>query len=273
MKTNGIEFELSGDIIKNRDLKWTVSVLGSHYANKIVRLPEENREDGITSGTFKLMEGRDRYEYFTYKYAGMDEEGNAQWWMDKKDDEGVVTQEKTTKYSDATKYYLGKSALAKLNGGLNTQLTWKGIDFSIQTSYQIGGWAYDSEYLDGMSISYYVGHSTDMWKTFDPVTKTGEYPIWNSNNSSNSYSQTSDAHLVDASYFSIRNITLGYTLPRHITRKFYVEGLRLFVMADNVALFSNRQGFDPRVSFTGSTGSFGGYAPMRTISGGITVTF
>ncbi|MBQ3812985.1 MAG: TonB-dependent receptor [Bacteroidales bacterium] len=275
MRTNGIEFELSGDIIKNRDLKWTVSVLGSHYANKIIRLPEENREDGITSGTFKLMEGRDRYEYFTYKYAGMDENGKAQWWTDEKDDNGEKTgnQVKTTKYSDATKYYLGKSALAKLNGGLNTQLTWKGIDFSIQTSYQIGGWAYDSEYLDGMSISYYVGHSTDMWKTFDPVSKTGQYPVWDSNNSSNSYSQTSDAHLVDASYFSIRNITLGYTLPRNITRKFYVEGLRLYIMADNVALFSNRQGFDPRVSFTGSTSDFGGYAPMRTISGGITVTF
>jgi hypothetical protein len=44
-------------------------------------------------------------------------------------------------------------------------------------------------------------------------------------------------------------------------------------MADNVALFSARQGFDPRVSFSGANSSFGGYAPMRTVSGGITVTF
>ena len=275
MKTSGIEFELNGDIIKKKDLRWTVTLLGSHYANKIIRLPEENREDGITSGRFKLMEGRDRYEYYTYMYAGMDEEGNSQWWMDEKDEQGEKTgnKVKTTKYNEADKYYLGKSALAKLNGGINTQLYWKGVDFSIQTSYQIGGWAYDSEYLDGMSISYYVGHSKDMWKTFDPVTKTGELPVWNGNNSSNSYSQTSDAHLVDASYLSIRNITLGYTLPKTLTRKFYVDGLRLFVMADNVALFSRRQGFDPRVSFTGSTSDFGGYAPMRTVSGGITVTF
>lgn len=274
MQNSGIEFELNFDLIKNRDLRWTLSFIGSHYTNKIIRLPEENRENGITSGTYKLMEGRNRYEYFTYKYAGMDEKGNSQWWMDVKDNDGNVTgQEKTTSYNKATKYYLGKVALPALDGGINTQLYWKGLDFSVQTSYRLGGWAYDSEYLDGMSISYYVGHNADMWKTFDPVTKTGEFPIWNSNNSSNSYSQTSDAHLVKSSFFSIRNITLGYTLPKSITRKFYVEGLRLFVMADNVALFSARQGFDPRVSFTGSTGSFGGYAPMRTVSGGITVTF
>ena len=275
MKTSGIEFELNVDVIKKKDFRWSVSLLGSHYANKIVRLPEENREDGITSGNYKLMEGKDRYEYYTYRYAGMDENGNAQWYMKEKDDEGNETGNDitTTKYSEADKYYLGKSALAKLNGGLNTQIYWKGLDFSIQTSYQIGGWAYDSDYLSGMNISYYVGHNKDMWNTYDPVTQTGTLPIWNANNSSNSYSQTSDAHLVDASYLSIRNITLGYTLPKNLTRKFYVEGLRIYVMADNLALFSKRQGFDPRVSFSGSTSDFGGYAPMRTISGGITLTF
>ncbi len=275
MRNSGIEFDLNFDIVKNRDLRWTLSFIGSHYANKIIRLPEENREDGITSGNYKLMEGRDRYEYFTYKYAGMDESGNAQWWKDVEDEAGNVTgQEKTGDHSEATKYYLGKSALPKLDGGINTQLYWKGLDFSIQTSYRIGGWAYDSEYLDGLNRILYTGHSTDMWNTYDPVKKTGSLPIWDTGASSSSlYTQAADVHLIDASFLSIRNITLGYTLPKSITRQFYVEGLRLFVMADNVALFSRRQGFDPRVSFSGANGSFGGYAPMRTVSGGITVTF
>ena len=275
MQNKGIEFELNFDIIKNRDLRWTLTWIGSHYANKIITLPEENREDGITSGQFKLMEGRNRYEYFTYRYAGMDENGNAQWYMKVRDDDGNETGEDeiTTTYADADKYYLGKTALPKLDGGLNTQFYWKGLELSIQTAYRIGGWAYDGEYLDGLSNSFYVGHNSDLWKTWDPVKKTGEYPVWNANNSSNSFTQTSDVHLIDASAFSIRNITLAYTLPKEITRKFYVEGLRFFVMADNVALFTRRQGFDPRVNFTGATSSFGGYAPMRTVSGGITVTF
>lgn len=73
MKNTGIEFEVNVDIFNQPDLKWTVSLVGSHYKNRIVTLPEENRENGITSGPFNLREGKSRFEYYTYMYAGMDE--------------------------------------------------------------------------------------------------------------------------------------------------------------------------------------------------------
>ena len=273
MRNEGVEFELNVDIFKKRDFQWTVSIVGSHYSNEVLTLPEENRKDGITSGSFKLMEGKSRYEYFTYMYAGMNEKGQPQWYMDVTGEDGTVTREKTTTYSSATKYYLGKSALPDFNGGLSTVFKYKGIDLSIATAFQIGGWAYDSEYLSGMSISYYVGHNKDLWKTFNPETGKGEFPIWNAVDSSNSYTQTSDAHLIKASYFSIRNLTLGYTLPRTWLDKLGIEGLRIFVTADNLALWSKRQGFDPRVSMSGGNSDYGGYSPMRIISGGINLTF
>ncbi len=274
MKNSGIEVELNVDVIKTSDLKWTVSLVGSHYKNTILTLPEENRENGITSGLFNLREGRSRYEYYTYKYAGMDETGTASWYMDELDEEGnVVGQVKTKNYSQATKYFLGKSALPDFNGGLNTTLSYKGLDFSLATAFQIGGWAYDGNYLDGMSSSYYVGHNRDMWSTFNPETGEGNLPVWNANNASNSWTQSSDLHLVSASYFSIRNITLGYTLPTKFTHKIGIDKLRVFATGDNIALWSARQGFDPRVSMSGGNGSFGGYSPMRVISGGVNLTF
>ncbi len=274
MSNQGVEFEVNVDIMNRKDLKWTVSLVGSHYANKVLTLPEENRADGIVSGTFKLMEGKSRYEYYTYKYAGMTENGAPLWYTDTFDDEGnVIGQETTGTYAYATKYYLGKSALPDFTGGLNMSLTYKGIDLSVATAFQIGGWAYDYSYLDGMSSSFYVGHHKDMWKTFDPVTGKGELPIWNANNASNSYTQTSDAHLVKASYFSLRNITLGYSFPKKWMNKLGIGGIRVFVTADNVALCSARQGFDPRVSVSGSNNNYGGYSPMRIISGGVNLTF
>lgn len=274
MENNGVEFELNVDILKNSDFNWTVTLVGSHYRNKILTLPEENRENGITSGTFNLREGRSRYEYYTYMYAGMDEKGNAMWYTDEKDDEGNVTgRTTTTTYADATKYFLGKSALPDFNGGLNTSFSFKGIDVSIATAFQLGGWAYDSEYLSGMSSSFYVGHNRNMWETFNPETGKGTYPIWNADNSSNSFTQTSDFHLVKASYFSIRNITVGYSFPKKWMDKINVERIRIFATADNLALWSARQGFDPRVSMSGSNDSYGGYSPMRVISGGINLTF
>ncbi len=274
MRNNGIEFELNADIIKNKDMKWTVTLLGSHYSNKVLTLPEENREDGIVSGAFKLMEGKSRYEYFTYKYAGMDEKGNPMWYTDEKDEQGnVIGQTTTGKYTEATKYWLGKQALPDFNGGLNTSFSYKGFDVNIATAFQLGGWAYDSQYLSGMSASLYVGHNRDMWDTWNPETGKGKYPIWNANNTSNSYTQTSDAHLISASYFSIRNITLGYTLPSSLMKRWGIGSIRVFATGDNLALFSKRQGFDPRVSMSGGNDDYGGYSPMRTITGGINITF
>ena len=87
-----------------------------------------------------------------------------------------------------------------------------------------------------------------MWKTFNPETGQGSLPIWNADNASNSFTQQSDLNLIKASYFSIRNITLGYTLPKNLTQKLGVEKLRIYATADNLGLWSKRQGFDPRVA-------------------------
>jgi hypothetical protein len=274
MKNTGIEFDVNVDIFNQPDLKWTVSLVGSHYKNRILTLPEENRKDGITSGPFNLREGKSRFEYYTYMYAGMDEKGNAMWYMDETNDKGeVIGRTTTTTYAEATRYFIGKSALPDFNGGFSTTFSYKGIDLSIATAFQIGGYAYDYSYLDGMSSSFYVGHNKDMWKTFNPETGTGSLPIWNADNASNSFTQQSDLNLIKASYFSIRNITLGYTLPKNLMQKFGIEKLRIYATADNLALWSKRQGFDPRVAMAGADDEYGGYSPMRVISGGINLTF
>ena len=276
MQNTGVEFEVNFDILKKKDLKWTVTLVGSHYDNKILTLPEENKAEGITSGLFNLREGKSRYEYYTYKYAGMTEKGQAMWYMDEIDQNtgektgNIIT---TEDYTKATKYFLDKEALPDFTGGLNMTFFWKGLDISVATAYQIGGWAYDSSFLSGMSASYYVGHNKELWNTFNPETSTGKYPIWNANNVSSSYTQTSDAHLVKASYLSIKNITIGYTFPKKWMQKLNIEGIRIYATADNCALWSARQGFDPRVSMSGSNSSFGGYSPLKVISGGVNFTF
>jgi hypothetical protein len=77
--------------------------------------------------------------------------------------------------------------------------------------------------------------------------------------------------LLDASYFAIRNITLGYTLPQKWTDKIGISSLRLYVSADNVFTFSALDGFDPVSSLTGSLSY--NYTPVRTVSLGLNVNF
>lgn len=83
---------------------------------------------------------------------------------------------------------------------------------------------------------------------------------------------SSDRFITDASYLSIENINFGYTLPAKITRKAFIDKVRVYLACDNVWVWSKRQGLDPRQSFTGGNNNTY-YAPIRTISGGLTVTF
>ncbi len=50
---------------------------GTHYSNKILNLPEDKRENGITASLFRLMEGGSIYDLYTYEYAGVNPETGA----------------------------------------------------------------------------------------------------------------------------------------------------------------------------------------------------
>ncbi len=94
---------------------------------------------------------------------------------------------------------------------------------------------------------------------------------------------SSDRWLTDASYLSFQNLAIGFTLPENITKKLQLRSLRLYVNADNIWLWSKRQGLDPRQALVttenGGNRSDAGsannsyYSPIRTISGGINITF
>ncbi len=279
MQNQGVEFEINVDAVKRRDVQLTVSLIGSHYRNKVLSLPEEYKENGLISVHQRLFEGKSRYEYYMYRYAGVNEEGQPLWYYRVLDDKGNPTGElaTTSDYNKVSgspihKFDLGKSALPDFQGGLNIALRLYGFDLSIATAFQIGGYVYDGKFAGTMSSGFYGGHNRELWNTWNPETMSGEYGIWNNQSQSSSFTQSSDLFLTSASYFSIRNITLGYTFPTKWMQKLGIESARVFVVADNVALFSARKGLDPRTSMSGQA-DFGGYAQIRTISGGINLNF
>ncbi len=77
--------------------------------------------------------------------------------------------------------------------------------------------------------------------------------------------------LISASYPSIKNITLGYTLPSKVIRNMGLRDLRFSMSADNLYMFTHLKGMNPQYSFTGGTTYV--YAPSRTISFGVDVKF
>jgi hypothetical protein len=84
-------------------------------------------------------------------------------------------------------------------------------------------------------------------------------------------SSTSTRFLTSSDYLSLNNITIGYSLPANLIKKVDINRLRVYFAADNVALLSARKGLDPRQSYISATTAL--YTPIRTISGGISLTF
>ena len=88
----------------------------------------------------------------------------------------------------------------------------------------------------------------------------------------------SDRFLTNASYLTLQNINVGYTLPTKWVSKLRLQGIRVYMAGDNLYYWSKRKGFDPRGSFNGMTDATGydsylTYPSSRCISGGINIRF
>ena len=91
--------------------------------------------------------------------------------------------------------------------------------------------------------------------------------------------QTSTRYLEDASYFKLKTVTLGYTLPESVVKKLRVNSLRVYVSADNLLTLTKYSGYDPETSFSGSPGDsnygvdFGLQPVLRTFIFGLNLNF
>jgi TonB-linked SusC/RagA family outer membrane protein len=272
MRNSGWEIEVNVDILKTADISWSVAANITTLKNKLTKLPADKDPNGYQAGNYWRKIDGALYDWYLPLYAGVDNAtGKALWYMDETDNDGNITGQTTTdSYSYATYYETGKSALPDLFGGFSTDVTAYGFDLSIQTAFQIGGYAYDDFYASLMHGGDTPGGN---WHT-DALNR------WTSENTVTdvprlSYGDTdlgspSDRFLTSASYFSLKNITLGYTFPKSLISKAKISSLRIYVSGDNLWLGSARKGFDPRHYFSGVT-AFGAYSALRTVSFGISL--
>ena len=284
IRNRGFELSLDGYFLRTRNLSWTWNINLSNYTNTILSLDESVSENGIRGSNFIYKVGGSLYEAYMYKFAGVDPEtGQGLYWKhidEEKDADGNVTKEasdeKVTVFSDATQYELG-SVLPKLYGGFGTGLNAFGFDFSVQCSFQLGGRYYDGNYQQLMWTQSSAGQAwhRDVLKAWTPENPNTDVPRMDGDTQ---VAQSAvDRFFVSSNYLSINNVTLGYTFPANWAKMLKFSSLRVYVAGENLAVISARKGLDPRNafglgSFTMAQGS-SSYGAMRTITGGITLTF
>ena len=291
MSNQGVELALNVNVIRKKNVNWNINLNATYVKNQILDLDPDNVKDqlydlegnaytGYRDGSNMYAIGSAIYTKNYKAYAGVDPQtGKALYWarreyVDKDTKEPAFELYKTDDYSSDADYFVFDTSLPDLYGGFSTSLEVYGVDLSVNFVYQLGGKVYDGDYAGSMASpsAQSVGRSIhkDMYKAWTPENNTSEYPRFVYGDQYTSAS--SDRFLTSASYLSLQNVNLGYTFPSKWMSKIGVSRLRLYVAAENIWYWSARKGLDPRQSYTGGA-SASYYSPIRTISGGVNLTF
>ena len=276
LQNAGFEFDITVDLIKSRNVYWNIGINGAFAQNKLIEFPEELGNAALggdyVSGAFLRGKGKSYYNLYLFDYAGVDPEtGGELYWKNTTDSEGNVTgRELTSNFAEADQYEMG-DALPDMTGGLRTTFRWKGLDLNIQTAFQIGG-----KQWDGASANMYdpgrAGFtvSDDLIRnTWTPENPNAEFPMLMYGGTWQFPASNVNALYRDASYFSLKNLNIGYTLPQKWTSKLSIESIRIFFNADNLCFVSAHDGFDPRMGFSSMNGFQ--FPQARTFTFGITL--
>ena len=270
MTNSGLELDLNWNILRTKDVSWNMFANATMIKNKINEL-HPDLEGQLIDGSRIYEEGHSMYRNYFTEYAGVNAEtGLAEYYAT--DDDGE--RYRTSDYSIAQNFKVASDdLLPKVYGGFGTSVEAFGFDASVQMSYQLGGKIYDSGYARLMhgGISNYAGNNwhNDINKSWTPDNTNTDVPRVNSEDK---YANSSSTRFItNSDYLSFNNLTIGYTIPHSLLRKIQFESLRIYFTADNIGLISSRKGLDPRQSFTEATTAR--YTPIRTISGGLSLTF
>lgn len=270
MKNTGVEATIRLNWLQKHNMQGSSTLM--LYTNKNTVTALTGDQDEI-SGTQTIKVGMPIYTYNIVKTAGVDPAtGQQLYWAYKKDDKGeriegsdYVTANKTE--AQNSKYYLDSRA-PKFQGSFGSDFQFGPVDFSFLTTFSYGGHVYESVYAQTMEAMYYGDTWNKQilrrWQKPGDVTDVPAVMM-------NSGRLATDKWLIDASYFAIKSIQLGYTLPQKWTQKVNIKGLRVFLVGDNIAMFNHLNGMDPQYSISGGTNY--SYAPTRTFSCGIDINF
>lgn len=271
MKNTGFEFDINANIINKDDFQLSFNFNGTTFQNEVTALPR----DFIDSGVFRYEVGRSIFEYFRREFAGVNPaNGAALFYKDILDGSGNPTGERelTENFSEATEYFLGKESTPDLYGGFGMNVRYKNWNLGLNFAYQVGGYGRDNTYFGLLSGSAGTNYHKDLFtETWTVDNTTASLPVVVPNNDLNYYNGSS-LQLIDASYLSLQDINLSYDFSTDLTQKLGIDGLRIYTTINNVYLWSKRQGYDPRLSFTGTNGN-ANFSLVRNATLGVNLKF
>ena len=254
MKNKGFEFILNADVVRSSELNISVSANVATVNNEVTELAKDSEGNDINIETDfqKVAVGHPVYGWYMRKWAGVNpDNGDAQWYINGKD--GEVT----SNYYEAQESWQGGSGLPTLSGGLLTHFDYKGIFLDVNLYYAGGHKVFED-------LSFYTHHSgiytltlfngvepmMDRWQEPGDITDVPKVVY-----SINDDSRTSSRFLYDGDYARVKDLVLGYSIPKNLTSYVGFDKVVLSVRGTNLFTWvkDKKLKYDPEVKASGLT--------------------
>ena len=277
MLNQGLEATFRGVLLERDNFHWDATAMFSLNRNKVKALT--STQDVINYGSMVIEVGKPIYTFYMSRSAGVSPETGKQlyyaYYQYAVDESGALVTERCPEYvtdnvglASLSKYYYG-SRQALFSGSFASNfVVFKNFDFSFLTTYSVGGKILDGLYQSAMNVTYagnnWHRNKLRRWQKSGDITDVPMVEI------GGNYASVGE-DLIDASYFAIKNITLGYTIPSKALSRAQIKSLRVFFTADNIALFSHLDGMDPQYNFAGTVSY--SYSPSKVFALGLDINF
>lgn len=236
----GIEAWVTGRIIQNNNLNWDATATFTSNHEEITKLI--NGKD-IISGTnpevLSLLIGRPLQSFYSYKKLGI--------WQSDKAAEAALVRFGTTPFKPGDihvldlngdslidtkdRLYLG-SSVPKFVLGLQNNFSYKGFDLGIYF-FMRWGQTINAEFMGRYNPSG-EGNGPANFDYWTPENPTNDFPRPRKGAQLINYAAYQALNFIDGSYFKIKTVTLGYTLPQKITSKIYATNIRFYATGNNI---------------------------------------
>ena len=263
VNNRGFEFELGWQDTVG-DLHYSINANLSTLENKVTYLePSVGHQSGTGFANYKLKTyfetGYPVWYLRGFKYAGIGENGKANFY----DIEGNITQSPT----DNDLQFIGNT-LPTLTYGLTVRLEWKGLDFTLFGTGAGGNnlvpCVYRTQHMNVNSLTYFYNEAGKSIPTIDKIWDQTDF--W-----------SSDATMFKGDYFKIKQIQLGYSLPKKWLNKIFISSMRIYASMDDWFVITNYPGFDPETASTGGTSGRGldkgSYPNAKRLLFGVNISF
>jgi len=271
----GLEFEV-GWKDHVGDFQYSINANLSTLKNEVLSLHallnriSSSGISGLNNKLFPAFEVGYPIWYFRgYKYAGVDQATGAALYYDK---DGKTTKTPT----DNDKQYLGEG-IPSLTYGITVNLAYKGFDLVVFGTGVAGNEIYNLMVsADRPKVNSLTTYWRNSWGNPNVDKASAKYPDMKQVATSWDFFSSSAA-IYDGSYFKLKQIQLGYTLPSKITKKALISDLRFYISLDDYFTFTKYPGADPETATYNSGDSrgmdSGSYPTTKKMVLGVNLTF